>query len=464
LVDKDGVRENTEQIVDLSQKGVAHQLGFKILSDTEFKEVMMHLKAEFFNAWPREWTTVGLAHTLTPPIAKTLNFLEKHTLFFEGTTGAGKTELHKALQKFWGDFTQIVDMKSSAKGAIDVAYDFKDCTLIIDDYKGTSQSQIETLQDLIQYGYNSSVSIKLQRDGRQRTPKGSRCFVIASGEQFLFSEASAVARTILIEVEKQNTRATRENYIKCVSLSQNYCGITPRFIHWFLNQDAEAIKLQYRKIKELMMETSFDRQNAERITNNLSLNHVVWRLWVEFMYHNEFLTSKEREDLITEHWGYVDEIRQSMLNRCEEEHYGATFVTILQQLISSKEVAILGLDETISDRKPAIGFKKNEKGEKDNICYLHPEKTCMAVANFMKERNFRISTRAISRYLFDLKVIVSRENGRYTKRVKNSYMATRVWVVNLARLGYISQPDLKIVPNIQLPRETIAKQDEYGIY
>jgi hypothetical protein len=198
-VDKDGVRPNTEKEVDLSNKGHASFLEFKALEDDTFREVLFHVKHDFLNAWPRNWTSVGLAHTLLPALVGLLSIRKKPTLFYEGLTGSGKTELCHTLQHFWGVFDSILNLSSTGKGIMAVSYDFKDALLVLDDYKGLDHTQISSLQRVIQYSYDPTARAALKSDSSMQKIKSSRGTLIFTGETFLSNDAAMVARTILVD-------------------------------------------------------------------------------------------------------------------------------------------------------------------------------------------------------------------------------------------------------------------------
>jgi len=435
IVDKDGVRPNSEKKIDLSRKSHAKYLDFSIIDEETFRETLFHIKAELLNAWPRKWTTVALGHTLLPIILGPLGsaFTQKPTLFFEGLTGAGKTALTKIMQCFWGDFDKILTLQSSAKGVIDVGYDFKDALLAVDDYKGLTNEQTNAVKQAIQYSYGDDSSIKMNRNQMQSKAKGVRSVMMMTGEQFLTSEASMVARCILIETDKQDTVKTQDNYTKCVAMKTKYSGVTARYINWFLNQDKEEIRSHYHKLFDKLHSSSSHLQNSSRLSYNLALNHLSYNLFVTFMQHHDILSHQEAKELVTEHAQYAEELLWSMSNRCEEEQNGWVFLRLLRQLLDSGEVSIKVIHRFEHSTKKVIGFVGKNKGEVN----LYPELTWQA-AKSIRDINLPGDVRSIGRQLKSQGILVETDSdGRSQKLVRTPEgQRQRVWVCDISKLGY----------------------------
>jgi hypothetical protein len=434
VVDKEGVKPNTEQHVELSNKEYARHMDFAILEDHDIRDVLLHLRTDFLNTWPRNWTTVALAHALSPAVIRPLNLRQKPTLFFEGQTGSGKTELTVMCQQFWGNFPSILNMQSSAKGLMDVGYDFKDSLLVVDDYKGMTHAQTVAVENAIQYGYGDSVTVKMGRNQTQSKTKGSRALLMMSGEHFLSADAAMVARTILIETTTQDTGATRELYQNCVTMSKKYCGITPKFIHWFLSNDRSNVESSFQNLRKMIYEKISGRLNAERLAYNLGLNHLTWRLFVQFMLQQEVVSHSEAQELLLEHWKYIEDLCWAMIGRCEDEQNSWVFIRVLKQIIESGEVSIKGLKGYDHAHKKVIAF--SGRGSTPGTAYFYPDITWQSVKNSAKDMNIRGTVHSIGRLLKDSGIIVDSEKNRVGRQIRvDGAEKRRMWVVDLEKLG-----------------------------
>lgn len=445
IVDRDGVKPNTEKKVDLSQKAFAKNYDFKFLSDDEFATVMIHLKQDFLNTWPRHWTMICLPQMLVPIFIHVLKLQFKPGLFLEGTTGAGKTELAAMLQWFWGNFPKVLNLTSSANGTLFEAYECKDALMVLDDYKGIDKFQKRVVHDLLQYGYDGHVQIKLQRDGKAREPKEIRATTIATGEEFPSGWSSLVARIILLVVDKHNTASTFESHARCKEMAPMYQGVTPRFIHWVLGQDPKAMKEEFQAVQLKLQAKLVDRQNATRVAYNLGLNHLIWCYWAEFMLQSNVLVPKERDEVNAEHWGYIQSLSVDMISRCDEERTAEIFSDRLRQLITSREVRIRDLEGYDAVGKPEIGYVPARDSENGTLAYIYPEDAINAVQRYYTwEQQMAPNKIALGRQLRDDGILMPGYNGGTTKNVSSGpYKQVRVWVVDLSKLG-VTTP-LKVV-------------------
>jgi len=440
IVDREGVRPNTSNHVDLGVKQFGRELDFSLLTEEEFKDVMLHIKTDLISAWPKPWVYTGLAHALLPALVKPLEWNKKATLFYEGLTGSGKTELTHTLQYFWGNFQRITALTSTGKALMEVAHEFKDALLVCDDYKGLDKQQIDGFARVIQYSYDGNVTLKLRRDSTMQKAKESRAVLIMSGEEFITNEASMVARTILIEVDKYDTRTTRNKYLRVEKMRKYYRGVTPRFISWALSQNREELLDFYRDCRIRLKEKFATRQNADRVAQNLAINHTTWNLWTRFMLASAVATLEEVEELNREHWEFMVGLQRSMIERCEDEQNGVAFIRVLKQLISTGELSVKNMVGYDVERKPVVGYLPESK-DQPGVIYIYPDIAYQAVLGYTRNSPIRGTERAISRQLHDIGVLKGCDKGRLKKQVRTGQRREFVWVMDLEALGFESQPE-----------------------
>jgi hypothetical protein len=437
VVDKDGVKPNTEMRLDLSNKAYARKYDFKILGDDEFMSAMMSIKTDMLNSWPRQWTTIGISHAMLPVTSHIFQLKQQPSLFFEGLTGAGKTELACALQWFWGNFDKVLNLKSSGNGAMYEAFECKDALLVLDDYKGLDKYQIAAVTDLFHYGYDRQESVKLNRDGTPRALKAVRATILGTGEQFISGEASIIARTILIETKRQDTTKTLDSYNRCQEFYQNYQGVTARFIHWILNADVSSFKPKLNDIR-MKLQTEFQsRQNAARVAVNLAINHLTWQLWVEFMLHSGVVGPREQEELIAEHWHHIVSLAFGTIGNCENEQNGRIFAEALYYLIDTRQVSIKDLEGYVAEGKPQIGFIQSRDIGSAHIAFIHPTAAWEAVKNYLRNTNLVGTIKSIGRQLYEDGYLRTNKQNESTESVYVSSLKAqkRYWAMDLHKLG-----------------------------
>ena len=441
LIDADGIRPNTEMTVSLDSKPHAQNIGFKILQEDELGELIFHINNTMLNAWPRAWTMIGLSHALLPAVLKIVGIRKKPALFFEGTTGAGKTELLHTLQYFWGQFDSIINLASTGKGMMTVAHDFKDCLLAFDDYKGMSRHQTDALQHMIQYSYDPNISVKLRRDSSLMPPKNSRGVIAFTGEHFLTNDSAMVARCLIVEMDKQDTSKTRDAYNEVIEMRDRYCGVTPHFIKWFLNQDAKKWKEEFNNLyRDIYSQDGVcGRVNADRVSYNIALNMIVWRMWVTFVRDVQMLNEERCQALIDEHAMYARTIMFEMLSRCGDEQNGEVFLRHLNQLISSGRAIIEGYnddDPLRGGRAVTIGFLHTPKNGGEVIANIFPDLACQLIKEVTKDNPIRGTEREFGRLFLEKGIILpSAEKGRYRRQVRYNRTKAYVWPMIAKRIN-----------------------------
>ena len=438
LVDKDGIRPNTERIVDTHNKPHSQFLGFKTADNSKLCELLMHIKNDFLNTWPRRVTMTTLAHALMPCVTYHLGIKKKYTLFLEGLTGTGKTEILHAVQFLWGAFHALVNLASTGKGLMSMAHDFKDALLVFDDYKGLGYQQISAVCQVIQYSYDPNTAVKLTRESKLMSPKGNRGVLGMTGEMFPSNDAAMVARTLLIEMEKQDTTSTRDSYANVLKYREDYCCITPYFISYFLNLDHDEIKSELLEMTKNFYDRRRGEQNADRISYNLAVNSIIWKIFCHFMHDMGVVDSTERDELVREHTGHALSLQEDMMARCGEEQSGNVFLNTLTQMIIAKSVIVEGLNDVGQDtpiNRPVIGFKSNAE-DGSPLINLYPNITYNEVIKNNRHGEIRGTIRDFSRQFVEAGVMVAAK-GRYQRyaTLPNGGGRAYVWSLYAQKLG-----------------------------
>lgn len=431
VIDSTGVRPNTTSFVDLKFKETRN-LDFKILEVEELKSTLRHLKTEFFTCWPELWTYTGIAHTLMPAVMAPMGWTKRTTLFYEGLTGGGKSELTHALQYFWGKFESIANFFSSAKGIRELGYQFKDACVVVDDYKGLSREQVSAVKECILRSYDGTAEYKLTVNSEMRVPKATRGIYMMSGEEFITSDAATVARTVLVVTTKHNTQETQYKYASVRQNRGNYCGITPVFISWFLAQDRKACEERFESIRLRLKDGNHSAQNIDRISTNLAMNYVTWELLTGFMISVGVLSEFEKEVMDDKHWGHILMMRSDMVERCAAEQSSEIFLEVLRELIHTGEVSIDSLQGFMNPNKKTIGFIPKDTVE---VVCLFPKTVFEVVKSFCHNQPITGTDKAIIRQLDDQGAVAMKDSNRLTKLVRYKGSQQRVWALKMTSLN-----------------------------
>ena len=455
VVDANGVRPNTTQHVELSFKET-RALDFQILSDSEFLETLLHLKKDFLNTWPEEWTMVGLAHVLMPCIIKPLGWAKRPTLFYEGLTGCGKSELTHALQYFWGKFDQVANFMSSPKGVMELGHQFKDACTVVDDFKNLSKEQNDAVKKTILHTYDGHVDFKLRRDATFREPRSVRGLYMMSGEEFVTHDAATIARTLLIETNKHNTQMTQDSYRSVMKMRKFYSGITARFIAWFLALDRNMVHADHEALRVSLRDEFSAAQNIDRVVNNISFNTTVWRLFTSFMVESNVATASEKESLDGRHWGHMLKLRNALLDRCSSEQGSEVFLRILTQLLLSGDLSIPNLQGCEHDKRPVVGrIPKDCIG----IVHLFPDVVLEQVKNHTRNAPIFGTAMSILRQLDDQGLLAEKDPGRLTKSIKFQNKLMRVWSLKQSALGVYEGEERELPAEVVKMHDALDRED-----
>ena len=457
IVDKLGVRSNTDKFIDVPPKGNhARGLGFVYLTGEENKSALFHIKNEFFNTFPRGPLFIGLGHTFLAAVITPLNIKKRPTLWYEGLTGRGKSELTILLQQFFGKFENLQNWTGTEKGIIDYCHRFKDAILVIDDYKAKDRNQIAAAAYAIQYGYDGGSRASLTKNSEQRGDKGSRCLMICSGEDTPFGDASVIARMLLVPYPKTEMK-TKDLLDRCKDNQHLYSGVMAHFIHYFLNHDINNIKKQIRDITDELLTPVRSMQNAPRICENFGMNYIMFKMFVEFMEFNQILNKVEVDELKLEHLNYARQYRDVALSRCASEQQSSMFIGILREVVQSNRMSIAGLQGHERENVREIGFVR--PNDDKHIC-IYPNLAIQAVKESSEAFSSKISQNAIGEQLVSSGVIDDFDAGDSSKAkmINNPRRNSRgrVWMIKADALG-ITDVTLRVVQpqkNTSFPFDT----------
>lgn len=415
LIDKDGIKPNTTKQIDLKFKQTKN-IDFKILSIEEVRELLSHIRVDFLRTWPENWVRVALAHTLFPCVMGYLGWDKRATLFLEGLTGSGKSELTHMCQFFYGKFDNLYNFMSSPKAIRELGYQFKDVLLVVDDYKNLSKEQSAAVKEAILNAYDGHIAAKLNINIELRENKSTRGVYMMTGEEMIANDAATIARSILIETQKRDMSQTLDSYKRVKEKRELYNGIPPHFIHWVYQRDKDAIDQMMIDAKNKLREGSSDAQNIERISYNLAVNYTIWTMFTGFMAELGVLDSKEKSELDFKHWTYMLELKHTMLKRCETELGSGVFLSLLSQLIASGEVNIDNLNWSSNQNKPIVGFVI--KDQPIDCVYLYPDVVFEIVKNNTRNQPLLGSRNALLRQLEDQGAIAKRDKDKHTKKMR----------------------------------------------
>ncbi len=461
-VDKDGLKPNTEMPVDLRDKGISSDLDFKILGEDTFRETLFHIKRDYFKAYDRSAAMLGLGFTLIGSVTRYLGFYHKPKFWLEGTTGRGKSALCELLSQYWGPITKKATWQSTTNGVYVSAQGFKDAVMLVDDFKAESlgPQSVLSCKNYIQNNYDDgSVRLSLQKDGNLKNAQPTRCIELCNGEETPANEASILSRMTLLNYENLDTDITRPFYEKCEAMKVNYCGITPRFIHYVLNLDKEAIQAQMRTYFDMLRAPIKHGVNPDRISNNTMICLIGFRLFLGMMRQNGIIDDKEFAAFIKEAEDRAINAVKYHSSRCSDEQNSNIFMDILKNLLISGSIKIDGLKGVKPQNNAEV------IGQVDSECetraFLIISESIRVVKKNSPSGNITLYAPGIGRQLKSQNILVKEtlEEGRNRTQRRINGVKNSVWHVDLVEMGLIDSIE-KTLPFVAKDK---PKTDKDGI-
>lgn len=471
IITKEGVKTNDQYKVDLSGKNSAKEIDFKIVGEDELREILFHMKANLLTAFPKEMIYTGLSHTLIAGVRSQLGIKQKPTLWYEGLSGTGKSEITKILQSFYGPELgeKLPGWHTTPKYIMDYAYVFKDCLAVVDDYKETLNPYIKrAAKEVVQFSYDDVVRGTMTRTGQAKEGKLNRALLMASGEDTPSQEASVIARMIIIDCHKRDNEATKDQFEASKEKKKDYCAVTPFFINWVLQQDQKKIEEQLEKNKKVVMTGINGVQNADRIASNLGINMLGWQMFVSFCEDHGVVSRQEGDKFINDHEQITNEIKFAMAARCAEEQQSNIYVETLVSLLSTGKVRIEGLPGfDLRESADSIGFVKetyNKPGDHHyNKVYIHPGISMRVVMEENRHSGLSLKAKSLSNQLIDDGLIVDKGKKKPSKSVRYKGAVNKMWVLDLEKLGLVDPRNKRDFKTIEGGKQDTAEIDQGGL-
>jgi hypothetical protein len=179
-----------------------------------------------------------------------------------------------------------------------------------------------------------------------------RGLLICTGEDVPEHHASAVARSVIVQVPQQAKNLVAGN--RCKAECQSYSGVMADFIRWQLvgGKCAEFAN-RFERLQQRYYGDVAGQQNDIRVATNLALLGSGFELFAEYLgdVWDGWQDAARRfvdEELVT--------IRNAMLGEAKEQQASEVFLRTLAELIRFGHVRIEGYgQQREDDHKPVVG-------------------------------------------------------------------------------------------------------------
>lgn len=260
---------------------------------------------------------LGLGFTFLPliyPYLRRLGF-DKPYMLLTGDSGSGKSTMLIFYQRFFGNFKTLLAVSSTATSLEIMGHSMKDSLIGVDDLKlqilNTENKRNNFITMLQNYSDNTSRN-RANTNLEIRDKKNIRGMLMMSGEDYVISEASTLARGILINVNKKapDMKGTGE----LQNLSKDFSFFTSHYLHHIFNtlSPAKLETIQSRNInwlERIAIEKELVGGNLPRIINNFAQLKTSWDLLSEYLFDK--LSEAKRD-------GFAQRFETAMISTFED--------------------------------------------------------------------------------------------------------------------------------------------------
>jgi hypothetical protein len=354
--------------VELAEEELARHLDLAPPPGPEaLQAIKRHIVEDLLRLHQPRVTYSLLAAVAAALLARFAPATDPFVLWLVGLTGAGKSFISKLFMNFFGDFPvasgRFAAWSATANYIQRQGYFFKDCLYLVDDYKPEVIPHYQVVRILQNFADRTGRG-RLKADATTNTTRPVRGLLLSTGEDVPEHTASAVARSVVVEVPQREKDLDRG--ARCVDASPGYRAVTADFVrHLLAQRRTQAFAASVAARRQRYYKDVAGQQNDSRVASNFALLAAafaeavgyfrdVWPGWEIAV--ERFL----EEDLVA--------VRDGMLGAVREQQASEVFWSVLAALIHNGAVALGGWDHDTKGR-PVVG-KAVAQPAVSGLCFI----------------------------------------------------------------------------------------------
>ena len=243
IIDKDGIRPNDKYFI--RNEGLQDQSVKRFdmihLDDKDFNRLRALVREDLVNMFEEQ---VGLSiisycgYSILNPLFNKVHEQGRFALFLTGITGTGKTTASIHYQRTFGPFEKTMTWQSTAAVVIGAGHYMNGAMYVVDDFKDQNIAHENAIKVFQSYSDRQGRG-RMNVDQTMRKMLYIRGGLFSNGEHGLAKEASAIARTVVIETHLPVTVERNDRHNRLGGMREWLCGLWPRFIHKMINDSPE---------------------------------------------------------------------------------------------------------------------------------------------------------------------------------------------------------------------------------
>lgn len=362
--------------------------GFEMYYDKDLDEVECFNKVlKMLDVASHEITYTLLSYSLlslmnTP--LKTVNLEPNFLVWLHGETGSRKTTLATLFGNIFNRNVKRVSasFKDTKANLEYKAYEYKDSTLIIDDYHPSAnrleKSEMESKANYIIRLYGDRIGKgRMSRNLTKLEEHLPRGLALITGEDIIDGH-SAISRCISVPIGKSNV-----NLKKLSKSQQNTEKISTGYYYYikWLSKSMDDQLDRFYKDFTMLRESNEIQYSHGRMVESLIWLQLGFKVFLDYGVSLEAITVEEQNAYLGVHEKLVSKLLKNQERNLRKDRPVHMYLSSLNQLIDSKCLSIIPIGDAKKGRKNHIGWEDSE------YYYLIPGIAYNEVVNYWRRQN-----------------------------------------------------------------------------
>lgn len=371
-----------------------NKLGFETCCEEELFSMRHSIISDLLTWDNIERTASALSFAMLPLIFPYMegSVDEKPYLMLKGPSGCGKTLLSNLNQCFYGDFKNLTSWSATTTAISVTGNAYKDCLFVVDDFKKQNFPNDQKVKEVMILLQNYSDQTSKGRSNISltlRDEKRIKGFLMISAEDLVVTEASTVARGIIINMESKTPNFDGENRLK--NNSKQFKKFTAYYIQHILKNITKerihkAVKINKEFFLNIVTEKRLDGNNIPRLVNNFAILKTSWDVLSFFLFSDSDQETYSEYDYL-----YKENLKILFIenyDRVQTQNPEVKFEETLWDLIENKSSSMheVGTNEYEDNKTIGYFYKRMENNQPHIKICLNMNKAYKTIDSYLNDQ------------------------------------------------------------------------------